>query len=555
MQSRNSLGANRALHTQYFLRLTGIGKDLPVKAYAGTSEVNIRWTRRPVLHQYHVLLEELRFRRMGKPHESVALRCLWGFRRVLVLAFNGFSPFSGFTSGRIGILSIPKSLVDSPLYFSGSDDLLVFRSVGQYGISLPELGSFLDVKISRGASTRNAILRCTLGISVSYSGKILLRVSLSRIVRFLWKQCLQENCHRKHSEIPKILHLPNCKAPPFTSVPIQSSRVQRKPESSSHEFSIKSSQLNSAVIMSGVVLEKIRSGYLLHAPSEVPSIDTRSSWPRVVWQFDSARTICFPSANRHQNIDGFHVINCVENFHHFIEDTVPQVMRHLDECPNHTLLINGGMDCVMRQILDELVPRGWEEVKVGTKYTGRNVHYSTITSTRPQLSSGLIREASEKQISLISRAISSLRGSNSLQTPQLRVFAARRRGLHRPLLNRRETLGLLERLGFKIVFFDELNLPQRMTLLSQTKTLVAESGAAIANAYFLPATSLLVELRHPSMRKSFELRLLQQVSGLQIQTYVGAPGNLFERILHGNDAYHIDCNDLEQTLISIEDLS
>jgi capsular polysaccharide biosynthesis protein len=79
--------------------------------------------------------------------------------------------------------------------------------------------------------------------------------------------------------------------------------------------------------------------------------------------------------------------------------------------------------------------------------------------------------------------------------PSKKVFLVREEGLYRKLKNAPEVHQELSNLGFEIVNPNQMHLNEQIELYSQTKVLVAETGAALVNTLFLPENSLVIELK------------------------------------------------------------
>jgi hypothetical protein len=77
-----------------------------------------------------------------------------------------------------------------------------------------------------------------------------------------------------------------------------------------------------------------------------------------------------------------------------------------------------------------------------------------------------------------------------------KIFLDRKRGLFRPMQNKRRVRSLLKEMGFQIVFPENLDFVDLVSLVHGAEILVGESGAALTNIMFMKPEAICVEL-HP----------------------------------------------------------
>ena len=86
-------------------------------------------------------------------------------------------------------------------------------------------------------------------------------------------------------------------------------------------------------------------------------------------------------------------------------------------------------------------------------------------------------------------------GNTKSQT-QKRVYISRRAAGKRRVANEQEIIPILTANGFEIVCAEELTFEQQVALASQTRYLVSNHGAGLANTLFMPERGRVLELRH-----------------------------------------------------------
>jgi capsular polysaccharide biosynthesis protein len=77
-----------------------------------------------------------------------------------------------------------------------------------------------------------------------------------------------------------------------------------------------------------------------------------------------------------------------------------------------------------------------------------------------------------------------------------RVYISRRAAGKRRIANEHEIVSILTRNGFEIVCAEDLTFEQQVALASQTRYLVSNHGAGLANMLFMPEGGSVLELRH-----------------------------------------------------------
>lgn len=76
------------------------------------------------------------------------------------------------------------------------------------------------------------------------------------------------------------------------------------------------------------------------------------------------------------------------------------------------------------------------------------------------------------------------------------IYISRSRAERRKIANEEDLIPLLSKLGFAMVYCEDLNLDEQRILFSQTNVLVSNHGAGLTNMIFMPKGSSVLELRY-----------------------------------------------------------
>ena len=84
---------------------------------------------------------------------------------------------------------------------------------------------------------------------------------------------------------------------------------------------------------------------------------------------------------------------------------------------------------------------------------------------------------------------------NSNAPAHLKIYISRHKAAHRKIDNEDELLPLLKKNGFKTVYCEEMSFKDQVSLFSETAVLLTNHGAGLTNMLFMPANSIIIELR------------------------------------------------------------
>jgi hypothetical protein len=87
-------------------------------------------------------------------------------------------------------------------------------------------------------------------------------------------------------------------------------------------------------------------------------------------------------------------------------------------------------------------------------------------------------------------------GKSQGQDTSDRIYITRRGAGKRRIANEEEIVPVLDRQGFQVICAEDLTFEQQVRLASQTRYLVSNHGAGLANMLFMPVGGRVFELRH-----------------------------------------------------------
>src|SRR5262249_25954966 len=112
-------------------------------------------------------------------------------------------------------------------------------------------------------------------------------------------------------------------------------------------------------------------------------------------------------------------------------------------------------------------------------------------------------------------------------TPE-RVFLSRKGP--RSLLNEAEVAALLERYGFRKVYFEDIPIAEQWSIARNARVVVGLHGAALASLVFNRGGVTLVELFHPGYVVDMYRHLTNVVGGTWVGVTGQMPGNLVREL-------------------------
>lgn len=237
------------------------------------------------------------------------------------------------------------------------------------------------------------------------------------------------------------------------------------------------------------------------------------------------------------------------NYFHWLVEVLPKLVfvdehSQFDEVP---LLIYGGLHPNLLEALERINLKKREVI-----FLDPNVAYQVERLVFPSALSRVIDRYSGVPVFDVDiilsqkwvRKVAALLKKNiksSSKAPWRKIYIARRKGL-RVLQNQKEIEQLLLERGFKIVEdLDQMSLNEQIKLFSQTKIMVAPTGAVLTNMLFCqPDTKVILFMsEHPATNYYFwqNLGLAMEVD---VRTVVGKRLFKFSNHLAVHDDYRVD---------------
>jgi hypothetical protein len=131
------------------------------------------------------------------------------------------------------------------------------------------------------------------------------------------------------------------------------------------------------------------------------------------------------------------------------------------------------------------------------------------------------------------------------------MYYFRRKGkLFRPLQNEVQLIKLLQPMGIKLIYPEDLTLGELLEIFSRTKLVVIESGAAITNFMFAPSTVTVIELIPNQDAVGLWENFLEPF-GMDYYGVMGTPKYVGRKGI-ASDGFHIDTNEVIKIIKSLE---
>jgi hypothetical protein len=534
--------------------IRGVGQGLPSKIAFGEKTHAIQWTWKPQFYILKVLREQSNLRFSNQGFDNFVFPSLWSFWLVFRLVRNGINPLRGLISGRSAKI-VNERTVQIPNFLPENTDLVIMRTAGKQGLLLNDYATFLEVKIVRGG---------TGPIVTDFNVKLLPKKITERIFLWLMPAILPSlinhmlrvgSSKRRFKILRRILFLfPDWHPykysvwPSFGQInyPLFGC-VDEVLKTKTELGELRMFAARNVILNGGQIISSERNSSL-NLGSQLNSRIPEQNWPNYFWKFSNSNIIHSPRTIFAGVKSDYTFVSCVNNLHHFLEDTLPQIEANNIYSPSKPIFIRGNLD----PILEEMA----RAVSLATVFVARaEEHFNFEKLTFFELSDYRARLLSGEILDIFGHASLIRSGLKRFVTqefinrkPNLKIFVVRRRGLQRRLVNSRYLMNNLKRNGFILVEFESMTLQERVDLMSNCAVLVGETGAGLAHAYFLNPESEVIEIRHPLMNGSLEHQTLTQVTGLKYSIVNGDTVSKLKRLVFGNDAFKVNLDLLPENI-------
>lgn len=524
-------------------KILGVGNGLPNELSLGRVSHKIHWRWRPQLYILKVIREQNNFRTRNSKFSNLIRPNTWSLWLLFRLVRNGICPAKGLLSGRAAMF-VTKRNVGQPSFINLNRSLLMMRSTGKHGLLLNDYSNFVEVKLARKLST-SVITDFSINISPNELRKRLGLKALARLIPLLLDKKLASSSTRNVVSLFPDWH-------PFKGVYSNESTctlIDRQAANITALQMDKKNYLFSYFITNDIILNNGKS--LLINNNQILTLIENSekgllnrNWPAHIWKVDGIDRVRIPSALIAHGHKAGTFVSAVNNLYHFLEDSLPQIETNNLLSPSQPLFVGGNIDSILEEIAlaASVAPitflRDEEQIHFG------KLGFFSLSDYRAKLARGE-RIDVEEHTKLIASSIYRVKGQKAaVQTPLLKIFIIRKRGLQRRLINLKPIRKEFEERGFIFIDFENLTLTERLQILDNCSVLIGESGAGLAHAYFLNPLARIIEIRHPLMRGSLEHTTLSLASGLRYEVVDGLHPSNVEKVFYGKDSFRVDMGSL-----------
>lgn len=521
------------------LRILGLGPGLPDQISIGSSQKSLTWYWRPQVYFLKVLREQTNIRYENHRFGNYLRPNIWSFWLLYRLARNGMNPFRGLISGRKATVRV-LSNEGSPNLSDFDAGLIIMRSAGKSGLLLNDYSTFLEVKLMRTG---------IYSVITDFSARLVPSSSLRRIsFNYVIKSApIVIDFKFNKLRLRKLIHIFPDWHPYSYLFSRKNALIIQDKEANPHRKIGQNLVFDGKgiTLRNGKTLEK--SGYQLSQLGE-ENTSKNGFWPKYTWKFQDSSEVHTPGGLGSGKVESATYVSAVNNLYHFIEETLPQIAINNMLSPTKPLFVGGNLDAVLQELATLSSTPKVKFIRDEENFIFQDVTYFHLEKFRSALSQGNW-VGMDEHVELINaglRKILSLRSQDS--DPTTRIYIVRKNGLQRQLSNFKSVKSFLERQGFLFVDFEPLSLTERIELLANCSLLVGESGAGLANAYLLKPMARVVEIRHTSMKGSYEHLTLAQTSKVKYVIVDGSGASRIEKFLYGKDSFKIDLNLLKKTI-------
>ena len=528
--------------------IKGVGQNLPVDIVLGRQPLKLRWDWSPQLYIFKVHREQSLLRFSGKRFEASGRASLWSFGLLFRLIRNGINPFSGLLSGRQAKLILPVGC-GSPSFIGCEQGLLSMRSAGKMGLLLNDYSTFLEVQLMR-----KQVYPVITDFSIQYVQQDLTNgfYSTNSFLKLIYQSLVFiRNLMPARNSLENLpdwyirkATLTFDKAATTSTLVSGKSKLFSSPTSSKQVIQF---EINEVTIHNGRNIVS-KEGILLNNQSELSPELLKRSWPRYFWGVSGSVDLQMPGSILLGTSKSATYVSAVNNLYHFLEDTFPQIeLNNQSQTPN-PLIVGGNLDPVLRILAEAASATPVTFLRDEERIEVESLKFFQISDFRKRLSAGEVIDI-DSHASLIQFAV------NRVLTPymtsaslSMKIFVVRRKGLQRRLINATNLIKTLTNLGFTMIYFEELSFEERCRILSRTSILIGESGAGLANGYFMHPNTKIVEIRHPRMKGSLEHTIIEKAVGLNYSIVNGLEISKIQKLIFGTDAFKVNINQVVKCL-------
>jgi hypothetical protein len=177
-------------------------------------------------------------------------------------------------------------------------------------------------------------------------------------------------------------------------------------------------------------------------------------------------------------------------YFHWLADALPRLYAARKRARDLRLLLPHGYERLefVRSSLKLFPTAGVEYVGAGEVCVCERLLMPTHTAPSGNYNEPLMRE-------LRDFVLDSYGVRRDVPAARERLYVSRGRAPKRKVVNEEEVVGVLNRFGFRVVYFEEYPFEQQVRLTAGAKYLVSSHGAGLTNILFMPPGGRVLELR------------------------------------------------------------
>lgn len=278
-----------------------------------------------------------------------------------------------------------------------------------------------------------------------------------------------------------------------------------------------------------------------------------SFWPSLLWEGPVSQRVFAPSFRNILRIETpafYHSIN--PNWAHFIEDDLPIIYGMFEIDSSRKFYLSSSCDDKMFRLIKYVMPKAdltvirsltevfFRDVIIATHRDPRNLLIQGISSSIPMLDRRPLEEI-----------LKNLTPKERSHAKPLRLYIRRSKGSFRTIVNSQELENFLKGHSFHFVQAEDLTLTERLNLFGNAEIVIGATGAGMANLYFAPSGTKVIEIRHPGVEKSMEHLSLVDIRNIDYKVLLGQNPNLYSIMRHGSDSFIVDLKELNKLILNL----
>lgn len=269
---------------------------------------------------------------------------------------------------------------------------------------------------------------------------------------------------------------------------------------------------------------------------------SRAKWPSLCWSSDTSSMVATPVSTKPAVlVEKLDFVLGSPNWHHFIEDAIPQLELITQQHPkdSNELAFGLSLDSIQQEMIRVLYKRNAFLADQHSRFQVGQL--GCVYHNNSNRNSKLNQEGAEGHVemNLMEAFAKRLYQIPSHQYSQKRkLFIRRGKNQFRKLIDERKVIDLLKANGFEIVDFTSLDFQSRFQLMQNAEVVILETGATAANIY-LSSNLRVIELRNPGFISSNEHIPIAQVTNSSWNIILGKKIGIIQKLFFGSDSWKL----------------